>query len=91
MNLFSVLRAAMARSIANRIDRHNAIKLTGAFFFSGNRHQGVRPPKCFTPKGCAIIQVSVGLALTIAPVYIAEISPAIFRDLLTSFLEVVAF
>ncbi|XP_071724804.1 polyol transporter 5-like [Rutidosis leptorrhynchoides] len=88
INSFSVLGAAMAGGIADWIGRRSSIKLTSTFFFVGMLLMGLGPNNALLLGGRAISQVGIGLALTIAPVYIAEISPAIFRGLLTSFPEV---
>jgi MFS family permease len=59
-----------------------------AIFFAGAILMGFATNYAFFMVGRFVAGISVGYVLMIAPVYTAEVSPATFRGLLSSFLEV---
>lgn len=88
LNIFSFIGAAMAGRIADRIGRRKTVTLTGFFLFFGTLFIAFAHTNVLFLSGRAIAQVGIGLSLTVAPVYIAEMSPATSRGLLASFPEV---
>ncbi|XP_048128386.1 polyol transporter 5-like [Rhodamnia argentea] len=84
----SILGSFIAGQISDRIGRHSTIMWTGGFFSIGTLLMGLAYNNALITVGRIVNQVSIGSALAIAPVYIAEISPDSSRGSLTSLPEV---
>ncbi|CAL1410466.1 unnamed protein product [Linum trigynum] len=85
----AIVSVVVAGLLADRFGRKYTLAATGGFFFLGNLLKSFSIssyPLLFA--GQLLSGFGVGLVLTIAPLYIAEMSPAPTRGLLTSAPEV---
>lgn len=87
INLYSLLGAAAAGRTSDWIGRRYTMVLAGSIFFVGAIAMGFSFNYPFLMFGRFIAGIGCGYALTIAPVYAAEVSPASYRGFLTSFPE----
>ncbi|XP_078181569.1 polyol transporter 5-like [Carex rostrata] len=90
INLFSLVGSLAAGRTSDWIGRRYTMVLAAAIFFVGALLMGIAPNYAILMLGRFVAGVGVGYALTIAPVYTAEVSPASLRGCLTSFMEVFA-
>ncbi|XP_043709170.1 polyol transporter 5-like [Telopea speciosissima] len=88
INVCSLLGSAVAGRISDWIGRRYTIVFASVIFFAGALLMGLAPDFAWLMVGRIVAGVGVGFALMIAPVYTAEIAPAIARGFLTSFPEV---
>ncbi|XP_042507262.1 polyol transporter 5-like [Macadamia integrifolia] len=88
INICSLLGSAVAGRISDWIGRRYTIVFASVIFFVGAILMGLAPNFAWLMVGRIVAGVGVGFALMIAPVYTAEISPAMSRGFLTSFPEV---
>jgi sugar porter (SP) family MFS transporter len=88
LNVYSLLGSAAAGRTSDWIGRRYTIVLASVIFFAGALLMGFAPNYAFLMVGRFVAGIGVGYALMIAPVYTAEISPALSRGFLTSFPEV---
>ncbi|GMN26294.1 hypothetical protein TIFTF001_040840, partial [Ficus carica] len=87
LNLYSILGSAAAGRTSDWIGRRYTIVIAGAIFFAGALLMGFATNYSFLMFGRFVAGIGVGYAAMIAPVYIAEVSPASSRGFLTSFHE----
>ncbi|XP_078181570.1 polyol transporter 5-like [Carex rostrata] len=88
INLYSLVGSLAAGRTSDLIGRRYTMVLAAAIFFVGALLMGIAPNYAILMLGRFVAGVGVGYALTIAPVYTAEVSPASLRGCLTSFPEV---
>ncbi|GMN26297.1 hypothetical protein TIFTF001_040833 [Ficus carica] len=88
LNLYSILGSAAAGRTSDWIGRRYTIVIAGAIFFAGALLMGFATNYSFLMFGRFVAGIGVGYAAMIAPVYIAEVSPASSRGFLTSFHEI---
>lgn len=81
-------RIFAAGKTSDWIGRRYTIVLAAATFFIGALLMGLAPSYPFLMAGRVVAGIGVGYSLMIAPVYTAEISPAMTRGFLSSFPEV---
>ncbi|XP_010046436.2 polyol transporter 5-like [Eucalyptus grandis] len=86
--LFSLIGSVLAGSTSNRISSRIKIVLGADILVIGALFMIIGPDFFYLVLGHLIINIGVGYVLTIAPVYIVEISPTFYCGLLTSFPEV---
>ncbi|KAI9123531.1 hypothetical protein K1719_004831 [Acacia pycnantha] len=87
INLYSLIGSFLAGRTSDWIGRRYTIVLVGGLFFFGTILMSLSPNYAFLMFGHGVFSVGVGFALMIVPVYVAEISPASSRGLLTSIPE----
>ncbi|CAI9766602.1 unnamed protein product [Fraxinus pennsylvanica] len=88
LNVFSLIGSLAAGKTSDLIGRRYTIILAAATFFIGALLMGLAPSFPFLMAGRVVAGIGVGYALMVAPVYTAELSPAMTRGFLTSFPEV---
>lgn len=88
LNLFSLIGSLAAGKTSDCIGRRYTIVLAAATFFAGALLMGLAPSYPFLIAGRAVAGIGVGYSLMIAPLYTAEVSPAVTRGFLTSLPEV---
>ncbi|KAH6761599.1 polyol/monosaccharide transporter 5 [Perilla frutescens var. hirtella] len=88
LNLFSLIGSLAAGKTSDCIGRRYTIVLAAATFFVGALLMGLAPSYPYLIAGRAVAGVGVGYSLMIAPLYTAEVSPAVTRGFLTSLPEV---
>ncbi|XP_020105058.1 polyol transporter 5-like [Ananas comosus] len=88
LNLYSLVGSFAAGRTCDWIGRRYTIVFASAIFFAGALLMALAPTYALLMLGRFVAGVGVGYALTIAPVYTAELSPASSRGFLTSFPEV---
>ncbi|KAM1242839.1 hypothetical protein ACFX2G_035149 [Malus domestica] len=88
IEIYSLIGSAMAGKTSDWVGRRYTIVISGAIFFIGAILMGFSTNYTFLMCGRFVAGIGVGYALTIAPVYSAEVSPASSRGFLTSFPEV---
>ncbi|KAH7850738.1 hypothetical protein Vadar_002276 [Vaccinium darrowii] len=88
LNVYSLIGSAAAGRTSDLIGRRYTIVLASVIFFAGALLMGFATNYAFLMVGRFVAGIGVGYALMIAPVYTAEISPALSRGFLTSFPEV---
>lgn len=88
INLYSLLGSAVAGRTSDWVGRRYTMVIAGAIFFVGAILMGFATNYAFLMFGRFVAGIGVGYALMIAPVYTAEISPALARGFLTSLPEV---
>lgn len=88
LNVCSLVGSLAAGKTSDYIGRRYTIVLAAATFFIGAILMGLAPSYPFLMAGRIIAGIGVGYALMIAPVYTAELSPAMNRGLLSSFPEI---
>ncbi|PON50562.1 Sugar/inositol transporter [Parasponia andersonii] len=88
LNVFSLIGSLASGKTSDYIGRRYTIVLASVTFLMGALLMGLAPSFLFLLAGRVVAGVGVGYALMIAPVYTAELSPAMSRGLLTSLPEV---
>ncbi|GAA0174778.1 secondary carrier transporter [Lithospermum erythrorhizon] len=88
INIYSIVGSMAAGYTSDRIGRRLTIVVASAFFFVGALLMGFATNYTFLMVGRFVAGIGVGYALTIAPLYAAEVSPTSSRGFLTSFAEV---
>ncbi|XP_010527595.1 PREDICTED: polyol transporter 5-like [Tarenaya hassleriana] len=88
LSIYSLVGSSLAGRTSDWIGRRYTIVLAGGIFFAGALLMGFATDYAFLMFGRFVAGFSIGFAGMIAPVYIAEISPASSRGFLTSFPEV---
>ena len=89
LNLYCLVGSFAAGRISDWIGRRYTIVLANSIFFVGSLLMGFSTNYVFLMLSRFVAGIGVGFALMIAPLYIAEISPASSRGFLTSFPEVI--
>ncbi|CAK9170691.1 unnamed protein product [Ilex paraguariensis] len=88
LNVCSLIGSFVSGKTSDLIGRRYTIVLAAATFFLGALLMGFAPSFAFLMAGRVIAGIGVGYSLMIAPVYTAEVSPAMSRGFLTSLPEV---
>ncbi|KAL9399396.1 hypothetical protein Peur_008357 [Populus x canadensis] len=88
LNVSSLIGSPASGKTSDYIGRRSTIVLAATTFLIGALLMGLAPSFPFLMAGRVIAGVGVGYSLMIAPVYSAEISPAMARGFLTSLPEV---
>ncbi|CAI9100033.1 OLC1v1036951C2 [Oldenlandia corymbosa var. corymbosa] len=88
INIYSLVGAAAAGRTSDWLGRRYTIVFAASIFFAGAFLMGFATNYAFLMVGRFVAGIGVGYALMIAPVYTAELSPALSRGFLTSFPEV---
>ncbi|KDP33672.1 hypothetical protein JCGZ_07243 [Jatropha curcas] len=88
LNVCSLLGSLASGKTSDQIGRRYTIVLAATTFIVGALLMGLAPSFPFLMAGRIIAGIGVGYSLMIAPVYTAEISPAMTRGFLTSLPEV---
>lgn len=87
LNVCSLIGSLAAGKTSDMIGRRYTIVLAAATFFVGALITGFAPSFAFLFAGRVIEGIGVGYSLMIAPVYTAELSPAMTRGFLSSLPE----
>ncbi|KAJ9183962.1 hypothetical protein P3X46_007754 [Hevea brasiliensis] len=88
LNVCSLIGSLASGKTTDYLGRRYTIVLAAAAFLIGALVMGLAPSFPFLMAGRVIAGIGVGYALMIAPVYAAEVSPAMTRGFLTSLPEV---
>ncbi|PSS01880.1 Polyol transporter like [Actinidia chinensis var. chinensis] len=88
LNVCSLIGSFAAGKTSDWIGRRYTIVLAAATFLLGALLMGLAPSFPFLMAGRVVAGIGVGYSLMIAPVYTAELSPAMTRGFLTSLPEV---
>lgn len=88
LNVCSLIGALASGKTSDWIGRRYTIVLSAITFLLGAILMGLAPSFPFLMAGRVIAGIGVGYSLMIAPVYTAEVSPAMTRGFLTSLPEV---
>ncbi|KAI5320469.1 hypothetical protein L3X38_040177 [Prunus dulcis] len=88
LNMFSLFGSLASGKTSDYIGRRYTIVLAACTFLIGALLMGLATSYLFLLAGRAVAGIGVGYALMIAPVYTAELSPAMSRGFLTSLPEV---
>lgn len=88
LNLISIVGGAMSGRLSDLIGRRLTMVIAAAIFFCGAAIMAVSPSFPVLLLGRLVAGIGVGFAMMIAPVYSAELSPAIVRGSLVSLTEV---
>ncbi|XP_048133595.1 polyol transporter 5-like [Rhodamnia argentea] len=88
LNVVSLFGSLASGRTSDWIGRRWTIVLTASTFFIGALLMGLAPSFSFLMAGRVVAGVGVGFSLMIAPVYVAELSPAMTRGFLSSLPEV---
>ncbi|KAK7369943.1 hypothetical protein VNO80_11991 [Phaseolus coccineus] len=88
LNVFSLIGSLASGKTSDFIGRRYTIVLSSLTFLVGAILMGVGPSFAFILCGRMVAGIGVGYALMIAPLYTAELSPAMTRGFLTSLPEV---
>lgn len=88
LNVSSLIGALASGKTSDRIGRRYTILIAAATFLIGAIFMSFAPSYLFLVAGRVVAGVGVGFSLMIAPVYVAELSPALTRGLLTSLPEI---
>ncbi|XP_056161750.1 putative polyol transporter 2 [Syzygium oleosum] len=88
LHIFTLLGSVFAGWTAYRISRQLTIFLVGFIFFIGPLFMGFASNNFIILLGRIIAHVEVGYALTMTPIYVAEVSLASYSGCFTSFPEV---
>uniref|UniRef100_A0A5B7BIU2 Putative polyol transporter 5-like n=1 Tax=Davidia involucrata TaxID=16924 RepID=A0A5B7BIU2_DAVIN len=88
LNVCSLIGSFASGKTSDWIGRRYTIVLSAATFLIGAVLMGLAPSFSFLMAGRVIAGIGVGYSLMIAPLYTAEISPAMTRGLLASLPEV---
>ncbi|KAK6944975.1 Major facilitator, sugar transporter-like [Dillenia turbinata] len=88
LNVCSLIGSLASGKTSDLIGRRYTIVLAAATFFIGALLMGLAPSYAFLMMGRVIAGIGVGFSLMIAPVYTAELSPAMTRGFLTALPEV---
>lgn len=88
LNVCSLIGALASGKTSDWIGRRYTIVIAAATFLAGAILMSFAPSFPFIVAGRVVAGIGVGFSLTIAPVYVAELSPALTRGLLTSLPEI---
>ncbi|XP_010688202.2 polyol transporter 5 [Beta vulgaris subsp. vulgaris] len=88
LNVCSLIGSLLSGKTSDMIGRRYTIVLAATTFFIGALLMGLAPSYPFLMAGRVVAGIGVGYSLMIAPVYTAEISPAMTRGFLGSMPEV---
>lgn len=88
LNVCSLIGSLTSGKTSDLIGRRYTIVLAALTFLVGAILMGLAPSFPFLMAGRVVAGVGVGYSLMIAPVYVAELSPALSRGFLTSLPEV---
>ncbi|TKY60892.1 Polyol transporter 5 [Spatholobus suberectus] len=88
LNVFSLIGSLASGKTSDYIGRRYTIVLSAGTFLVGAILMGLAPSFAFILSGRIVAGIGVGYALMIAPLYTAELSPAMTRGFLTSLPEV---
>ncbi|KAH0655572.1 hypothetical protein KY285_030454 [Solanum tuberosum] len=88
LNVCSLIGALASGKTSDMIGRRYTIILSATTFLIGSLLMGFAPSYPFLMAGRVVAGIGVGYSLMIAPVYTAEVSPAMTRGLLTSLPEI---
>ncbi|GMY36023.1 probable polyol transporter 6 [Fagus crenata] len=88
LNVCSLIGSLASGKTSDWIGRRYTIILAAATFLIGALLMGLAPSFLFLMAGRVVAGIGVGFSLMIAPVYVAELSPALTRGFLTSLPEV---
>lgn len=88
LNVCSLIGSLASGKTSDWIGRRYTIVLAAATFLLGALFMGLAPSFWFLMVGRVVAGIGVGYSLMIAPVYVAELSPAMTRGFLTSLPEV---
>ncbi|XP_062090774.1 polyol transporter 5-like [Humulus lupulus] len=88
LNVFSLVGSLASGKTSDYIGRRYTIVLAATTFFIGALLMSLAPSFPFILAGRVVAGIGVGYALMIAPLYTAELSPAMSRGFLTSLPEV---
>ncbi|KAK6941516.1 Major facilitator, sugar transporter-like [Dillenia turbinata] len=88
LNVCSLIGSLASGKTSDMIGRRYTIVLSAATFFIGALLMGLAPSYAFLMMGRVIAGIGVGYSLMIAPVYTAELSPAMTRGFLSALPEV---
>ncbi|KAK3439247.1 hypothetical protein EUGRSUZ_C03362 [Eucalyptus grandis] len=88
LNVVSLIGSLASGWTSDWIGRRYTIVLAASMFLIGALLMGLAPSFTFLMAGRVVAGIGVGYALMIAPVYAAEISPAMTRGFLSSLPEV---
>lgn len=88
LNVCSLIGSLASGKTSDMIGRRYTIVLAAATFLIGALLMGLAPSFPFLMAGRVIAGIGVGYSLMIAPLYTAEVSPAMTRGFLTSLPEV---
>ncbi|KAL8136904.1 hypothetical protein V2J09_002905 [Rumex salicifolius] len=88
LNVCSLIGSLLSGKTSDMIGRRYTIVLAAATFFVGAILMGFAPSYGFLMGGRVVAGIGVGYSLMIAPLYTAEISPAVTRGFMGSLPEV---
>ncbi|XP_074280964.1 polyol transporter 5-like isoform X1 [Silene latifolia] len=88
LNVCSLIGSLLSGKTSDILGRRYTIVLAATTFFAGALLMGLAPSYPFLMAGRVVAGIGVGYSLMIAPVYTAEISPAMSRGFLSSLPEV---
>jgi len=88
LNVCSLIGSLASGKTSDWIGRRYTIMVAAATFLIGAILMGLAPSFLFLMAGRVVAGIGVGYSLMISPVYVAELSPALTRGLLTSLPEV---
>lgn len=88
LNICSLLGSLASGKTSDWIGRRYTIVLASVLFLLGAMLMGLAPSFAFLMMGRVVAGIGVGYSLMIAPVYMAELSPATTRGFFTSFPEI---
>ncbi|KAF7813833.1 polyol transporter 5-like [Senna tora] len=88
LNVFSLIGSLASGKTSDWIGRRYTIVLSAITFLLGALLMGLAPNFAMILAGRVVAGIGVGYALMIAPLYTAEVSPAMSRGFLTSLPEV---
>ncbi|XP_047170970.1 probable polyol transporter 6 [Vigna umbellata] len=88
LNVCSLIGSLASGKTSDLIGRRYTIMIAAATFMIGAILMGLAPSFLFLMVGRVVAGIGVGYSLMISPVYVAELSPALTRGLLTSLPEV---
>ncbi|CAB4288494.1 unnamed protein product [Prunus armeniaca] len=88
LNVCSLIGSLASGKTSDWIGRRYTIVLAAATFLIGALLMGLAPSFPFLIAGRVVAGIGVGYSLMIAPVYVAELSPALTRGFLSSLPEV---
>lgn len=88
LNVCSLLGSLLSGKTSDLIGRRYTIVLAATTFFIGAILMGLAPSYPYLMAGRVIAGIGVGYSLMIAPLYTAEISPAMTRGFMSSLPEV---
>ncbi|XP_021900932.1 probable polyol transporter 4 [Carica papaya] len=88
LSIISLLGSLAGGRISDSIGRKWTMALAAFIFQTGAAIMTIAPSFQVLIIGRLVVGIGIGLGVTVAPVYIVEISPTVTRGFLTSFLEI---